>query len=106
MNLYSSIRSSRYSSVASLPLPRSTPAGVASLRFCPPVRRSPAMWWLLVQGKSFRVLDTTYFGLASRLYAHSPIAGGASTSPPAPSGHDLTPLPAATVHHNLPPPTS
>ena len=32
-NLYSSIRSSRSSSVASLPLPRSTPAGVASLSF-------------------------------------------------------------------------
>src|SRR6188474_3209684 len=41
-NLYSSIRSSRSSSVASLPLPRSTPAGVASLSFCTPVRRSPA----------------------------------------------------------------
>ena len=33
-NLYSSIRSSRSSSVASLPLPRSTPAGVASLSLC------------------------------------------------------------------------
>src|SRR5688572_21925494 len=32
-NSYSSIRSSRSSSVASLPLPRSTPAGVASLSF-------------------------------------------------------------------------
>ena len=41
-NLYSSIRSSRSSSVASLPLPRSTPSGVASLSFCTPVRRSPA----------------------------------------------------------------
>src|SRR4029077_8096610 len=27
--------------------------GVASLSFCTPVRRSPAMWWLLVHGKSF-----------------------------------------------------
>src|SRR5215831_1691389 len=66
-NLYSSIRFSRSSSVASLPLPRSTPAGVASLSFCTPVRRSPAMWWLLVHGKSFRVDDTTYFGLALQL---------------------------------------
>src|SRR5688572_23599788 len=66
-NLYSSIRSSRSSSVASLPLPRSTPFGVASLSFCTPVRRLPAMWWLLVQGKSFRVEDTTYFGLGIQL---------------------------------------
>src|SRR6188508_2480140 len=36
-NLYSSIRSCRSSSVASLPLPRRTPAGVASLSFCTPV---------------------------------------------------------------------
>ena len=36
-NLYSSIRCSRSSSVASLPLPRRTPAGVASLSFCTPV---------------------------------------------------------------------
>src|SRR5215468_4402843 len=36
-NLYSSIRSSRSSSVASLPVPRSTPAGVASLSFWTPV---------------------------------------------------------------------
>src|SRR5690606_24319457 len=35
-NLYSSIRSSRSSSVASLPLPRSTPAGVASLTLLHP----------------------------------------------------------------------
>src|SRR5262249_31205690 len=77
-NLYSSIRSSRSSSVASLPLPRSTPSGVASLSFCTPVRRSPTMWWLLVHGKSRRVEDTTYFGLASSLTAHSRIAGGAS----------------------------
>jgi hypothetical protein len=41
------------------------PAGVASLSFCTPVLRSPAMWWLSVHGKSFRVDDTTYFGLAS-----------------------------------------
>src|SRR5262247_1218003 len=70
-SLYSSIRSSRSSSVASLPLPRSTPAGVASLSFCTPSRRSPAMWWLLVHGKSLRVDDTTYLGLASRLTAHT-----------------------------------
>src|SRR5215204_4867336 len=70
-NLYSSIRSSRSSSVASLPLPRSTPAGVASLSLCTPVRRSSAMWWLLAHGKSFRVDDTTYFDLASSLTAHS-----------------------------------
>ena len=38
---------------------------VASLSLCTPVRRSSAMWWLLVQGKSFRVDDTTSFGLAS-----------------------------------------
>src|SRR5215204_674190 len=68
-NLYSSIRSSRSSSVASLPLPRSTPAGVASLSLCTPVRKPPAMWWLLVHGKAFRVDDTTYFGLASSLTA-------------------------------------
>src|ERR671925_1593093 len=85
-SLYSSIRSSRSSSVASLPLPRRTPAGVASLSFCTPVRRSPAMWWLLVHGKSFRVDDTTYFGLASSLTAHSRIAGGASSSPRATAG--------------------
>src|SRR5262245_66146772 len=72
-NLYSSIRSSRSSSVASLPLPRSTPAGVASLSFCTLVRKSPAMWWLLVHGKPVRVDDTTYFGLASSLTAHSRI---------------------------------
>src|SRR4029078_188038 len=84
-NLYSSIRSSRSSSVASLPLPRSTPAGVASLSFCTPVRRSPAMWWLLVHGKSVRVDDTTYFGLASSLTAHSRNAGGAAK--PAPANH-------------------
>src|ERR1043165_6572560 len=70
-NLYSSIRSSRTSSVASLLLPRSTPAGVASLSFCTPVPRSPGVWWLLVHGKSFRVDDTTYFGLASnQLHRH------------------------------------
>ena len=51
--LVSSIRSSRSSSVASVPLPRSTPAGVASLSFCTPVRRSPAMWWLLSTGSPF-----------------------------------------------------
>src|SRR5678816_2433949 len=50
-NLYSSIRSSRSSSVASLQLPRSTPGGVASLSCCTPARSSPAMWWLLVHGK-------------------------------------------------------
>jgi hypothetical protein len=33
------------------------------------------MWWLLVHGKSVRVDDTTYFGLASSLTAHSRIAG-------------------------------
>src|ERR1700754_3197682 len=80
-NWYSSIRSSRSSSLASLPLPRSTPAGVASLSFCTAVRRSPARWWLLAHEKSFRVDDTTYFGLASSLTAHSRIAGG---GPPAP----------------------
>src|SRR4026207_1007942 len=80
-NLYSSIRSSRSSSVASLPLPRSTPSGVASLSFCTPVRRSPAMGRLLVHGKFLRVDDTTNFGLASSLAAHSRSAGGASASP-------------------------
>src|SRR5215213_8726423 len=85
-NLYSSIRSSRSSSVASLPLPRSTPAGVPSLSFCTPVRRSPAMWWLLVHGKFLRVDDTTYFGFVSSLTAHSRIAGGASSSPRATAG--------------------
>src|SRR4029434_3077930 len=70
-NLYSSIRSSRSSSVASLPLPRRTPSGVASLSFCTPVRRSSVMWWLLVHGKSFRVEDTTTFALAPRFPAHS-----------------------------------
>src|SRR5690606_5118776 len=85
-NLYSSIRSSRSSSVASLLLPRSTPPGVTSLSFCTPARRSPAMWWLLVQGKSFRVEDTTCFGLASSLAAHSRIAGRASASSRATAG--------------------
>src|SRR4030095_12313726 len=89
-NLYSSIRSSRSSSVASLPLPRSTPAGVASFSFCAPVRRSPAMWWLLVHGKFFRVDDTTYFGFASSLTAHSRIVGGASSSPQATAGPQLS----------------
>src|SRR5262249_50576433 len=56
-NLYSSIRSSRSSSVASLPLPRSTPAGVASLSVCTPVRRWPAMWSLVVHRKSVRVAE-------------------------------------------------
>ena len=90
-NLYSSIRSSRSSSVASLPLPRSTPAGVASLRFCTPARRSPAMWWLLVHGKSVRVDDTTYFGLASSLTAHS-------RRPAAPPRRRGRP-PASALHH-------
>src|SRR3954464_10734445 len=85
-NLYSSIRSSRSSSVASLPLPRRTPAGVTSLSSCTPVRRSPAMWWLLVHQKSVRVDDTTYLGLVSSLTAHSRIAGGASSSPRATAG--------------------
>ena len=84
--LVASIRSSRSSSVASLPLPRSTPAGVASLSFGTPARRSPARWWLLVHGKSVRVDDTTYFGLASSLTAHSRIARGASSSPRATAG--------------------
>ncbi len=44
------------------------------------------MWWLLVHGKSFRVDDTTYFGFASSLTAHSRIAGGASSSPRATAG--------------------
>src|SRR6266498_1732148 len=39
----------------------------------------PAMWWLLVHGKSFRVDDTTYFGLASSLTAHARIAGDLRT---------------------------
>ena len=39
------------------------------------------MWWLLVHGKCVRVDDTTYFGLASSLSAHSRIARGASSSP-------------------------
>jgi len=47
---------------------------------------SPAMWWLLVHGKSFRVDETTYFGLASSLTAHSRIAGGASSTPRATDG--------------------
>jgi hypothetical protein len=29
------------------------------------------MWWLLVHGKSVRVDDTTYFGLASSLTAQA-----------------------------------
>src|SRR5690349_18512325 len=90
-NWYSSIRSSRSSSVASLPLHRSTPAGVASLSLCTPVRRSPAMWWLLVHGKSFRVDDPTYFGLASSLTAHSRIA----VAPPRRRGRP----PAVALHH-------
>src|ERR1700755_2025477 len=79
-SLYSSIRPSRSSAAASVPLPSSAPAGVASLSCCTPARRSPAMWWLLVHGKSFRVDDTTYFGLASSLTAHSRHAGGGSLS--------------------------
>ena len=51
-NWYSSISSSRSSSVASLPLPRSTPAGVASFSFCTPSRRSPSRWWLLCPRRS------------------------------------------------------
>jgi hypothetical protein len=39
----------------------STPAGVASLSFCTPARRSAPMWWLWVQAKfvrdAFRVID-------------------------------------------------
>src|SRR3954447_7304871 len=85
-NLYSSISSSRSSSVASWPLPRRTPGGVVSLSSSTAVRRSPVTWWLLVQEKSERVDDTTYFGLASRLTAHSRIAGGASSSPWATAG--------------------
>lgn len=33
-------------------------AGVVPLSFCTPERRSAAMRWLLVHGKSFRVADT------------------------------------------------
>src|SRR5215216_6285493 len=66
-SLNSSIRSSRSSSVASLPLPRSTPAGVASLSLCTPVRRSPAMWWLLVHAKAFRVDDNHVLRLGLQL---------------------------------------
>jgi hypothetical protein len=44
------------------------------------------MVWVLAHGKSSRVDDTTYFGLASSLTAHSRIAGGASTSPRATLG--------------------
>src|SRR3990170_8642692 len=87
-NLYSSIRSSRSSSAARLVLPRSTPAGVASLSFCTPVRRSPPMWWLLFHGKSFRADDTTYFGLASSLTAHSRITGGGPPAPPGDPPHE------------------
>jgi len=47
---------------------------------------SPAIWWLLVQGKSFRVDETTYFGFACSLTAHSRTAGGASSSPRATAG--------------------
>ena len=47
---------------------------------------APAMWWLLVHGKSVLVDDTTYFGLASSLTAHSRIAAGASSSPRATAG--------------------
>src|SRR4051812_9015378 len=91
-NLYSSIRSSRSSSVASLPLPRSTPAGVASLSFCTPVRRSPARWWLLVHRKSFRVDDTRYFGLASSLTPPPPLPG----RPPPAAGGARRPV---ALHH-------
>jgi hypothetical protein len=44
------------------------------------------MWWLLAQGKSFRVEDTTYFGFASSLTAHSRIASAACASPRATAG--------------------
>jgi hypothetical protein len=44
------------------------------------------MRWLWVHGKSVRVDDTTYFGFASSLTAHSRIAGGASSSPRATAG--------------------
>jgi len=44
------------------------------------------MWWLLVHGKVFRVDDTTYFGLASSLTAHSHIVGGVALSPRASAG--------------------
>ena len=41
-------------------------------------------------GKSVRVDDTTYFGLASSLTAHSRIAGGAASSPRATAGQKLS----------------
>lgn len=44
------------------------------------------MCWLFAHGNSFRVEDTTYFGLASSLTAHSRSAGGASASPRATAG--------------------
>ena len=47
---------------------------------------SPAIWWLLVHRKLFRVDDTTYLGLACSLTAHSRTAGGASSSPRATAG--------------------
>ncbi|MNV64623.1 hypothetical protein D3C71_1572740 [compost metagenome] len=56
------------------------------MSFCTPERKSPAMWWLWVHGKSVRVDDTTYFGLISSLAAHSRTAGGASISPRATAG--------------------
>ena len=47
------------------------------------------MWWVFVHGKSVRVDDTTYLGMASSLTAHSRTTGGASTSPRATAGQCL-----------------
>ena len=43
-------------------------------------RRSPCRWMVFSQEKSRRVLETTYFGLASSFTAHSRIARGAFSS--------------------------
>jgi hypothetical protein len=44
----------------------------------------------LRHGKSVRVDDTTYFGLASSFTAHSRSVGGAATSPRATAGQWLS----------------
>ena len=61
-------------------LKAATPPGVFSLSCLTACCKSPSTRKVLSQGKSRREADTTYFGLASSLTAHSRIARGAFSS--------------------------
>ena len=61
-------------------LPTSTPCGVFSFSCVTASRKSPSTRKVLFHGKSRREAETTYFGFASSLRAHSRIARGAFSS--------------------------